>query len=1283
MSPNPVPFEFDHAWGKTEPSNTDESPWTSIARETWAPTAAASSDVSEKRAIRTSRTEAERTSEVASTAPQVKVSEHDKKNIEWLERSVQIARKTDTRSARSSVLASHVTSVDLIEVSTKPDLKSDRRAALENMRIRVQQKGLEDFNSYQDPAQAEAQLAFAKIATGNDRLIREGEKALIESVSLQPSLMMDDEFQAKILNSYRSMELNRLRDGLPPWNDELKLPFLSTLHSPHVIAIRDRRDQGFAKVNETYASSDVQAVQLFTDAIKSADSIPQETLKNNLLVAFSSRLVVERAMIAKQVRKENVDALLPDLKTVREEQSTAWSDYISPSAFRINAGFAMISTGDKELLQQGKKLIYEGVSRNPELVFDQDFQKQLENAFVSHNKPVPATVGSDKPVAEPVEREKPFTVGYKSISHTAKHQEVSDIEKDKDIVNYSTDAITGPALTAALLYLGYRVIRSQIEKASDRSRVGAEGNDPHDQKETGKPHKEPEQPAINDETIDFTPNKDTATKIDELLGPVIADDNGVLQLTDKERQEYLDAARNQMLLESKRIAKKLGLPENILNENNFQLTRLSKNNTGEFEILPGTISIDYRNVDHIRVLEHEMKHMALAIERTALLKANPAAYREMIKDSCFRDVGKSGYLINRSELQARVILNEAERLEMSNLLEDYWKQNSNAEKPANPSSWLSKKDISPALLERMGGFSNLQKAFSCELKQIEHFMKWTVIDSVLLDNPGNHETRNAVDRKAEEFRGWQSKNGDLTNNPRAIKLMQEIQRSTIGRADAHTYAFSLEEIQARRFENSQKLHKLMHAPVDERVDQTDWVRLKAELKYGVLQEQILEKLAKARGHDEHYEAARAKAKELLKLSNSTADHHRFSVAFLRDNSLLSDADLKDTPFSDLKKSETEAFNFHEKPFQIETAKETAFNTIKNLPKNLQIDQYFELSKRQLKDGSIYVPKKPMKLFAGTDREVNVAAIFARSNGEYKLVLDMPNSKLEMSDDFWLNTFSDALPNQTLKNNREFYVAAFGQYLQDLEQRQLEHNQSIERQKANLERVYSEAFDSLPSGLRIERSQFNLDTAHALERYFDLHSSKWDQSTREQFSKLIRDYRARDQRSIEFVDEQVKKSNARAEKNLGAVEPPARPELNVPISEKPFDVKVSQSDLAWISTKSPEQIFRLVTDIMVNIDESIKRAKATGCEDLARELQSHKEKLESLKTPEEKLTYLKGLGEKAKQDALNTQKSMSKKGSVHGKIGGIASILILYQALKGDPKATAKPPTVAPKVTPAN
>ncbi|HNB23558.1 MAG TPA: hypothetical protein PKZ32_14140, partial [Candidatus Melainabacteria bacterium] len=125
------------------------------------------------------------------------------------------------------------------------------------------------------------------------------------------------------------------------------------------------------------------ALKAYRDDIKAADAIDQKDVARrntdnvNLLRQSDAQIAQAKAANASP---EQMNALMQKQQELQNNQKLIVNDYFAPATTRINAGLALITTGQDMLVDYGQKLIDEGLKLRPELRDNRDFQKNLEAA---------------------------------------------------------------------------------------------------------------------------------------------------------------------------------------------------------------------------------------------------------------------------------------------------------------------------------------------------------------------------------------------------------------------------------------------------------------------------------------------------------------------------------------------------------------------------------------------------------------------------------------------------------------------------------------------------------------------------------------------------------------------------------------------------------------------------------------------------------------------------------------------------------------------------------------
>ena len=112
------------------------------------------------------------------------------------------------------------------------------------------------------------------------------------------------------------------------------------------------------------------ALKAYREDIKAADAIDQKDVARRntdnvaLLKQNDSQIAQAKAANASP---EQMNALLQKQQELQNNQKLIVSDYYAPATTRINAGLALITTGQDMLVDYGQNLIDEGLKLRPEL----------------------------------------------------------------------------------------------------------------------------------------------------------------------------------------------------------------------------------------------------------------------------------------------------------------------------------------------------------------------------------------------------------------------------------------------------------------------------------------------------------------------------------------------------------------------------------------------------------------------------------------------------------------------------------------------------------------------------------------------------------------------------------------------------------------------------------------------------------------------------------------------------------------------------------------------------
>lgn len=299
---------------------------------------------------------------------------------------------------------------------------------------------------------------------------------------------------------------------------------------------------------------------------------------------------------------------------------------------------------------------------------------------------------------------------------------------------------------------------------------------------------------------------------------------------------YLEAGRvrrqleRELMDEAKQVAKQLGLPEGLVTRRDLGLVNEIPGAAGSYGAKDDFLRVsaqrgteDLSDLTPSLTLRHEMRHRAMAIERTAFAKADPEGYRSLIRDEVVGNAGKGGLRASQdadgkwvleqrlSDLPGtpadRAITKEQAKYLRDNL-DAYLKENGEALQRSGKlpnekqmAEWLAAKtgqQADPRLVKEM-------------VSEVNHY-NVTHRTSIIPDDVvnGKKVLKGVIDARAERYR----EHGNVRENPKAQALVKSISDDTTGIAaqsdDAASsyYRFSVEEMRARRIEHRENLTRL-------------------------------------------------------------------------------------------------------------------------------------------------------------------------------------------------------------------------------------------------------------------------------------------------------------------------------------------------------------------------------------------------------------------------------------------------------------------------------------------
>lgn len=409
--------------------------------------------------------------------------------FEALKKRIAAADQIDPKLAINDVLAGQLHSVDLIETLTKTDLASKDNKPLLEVAQGIDQQKFNSYVAYLSPATTRADLALARIATGHAEQVKQGKKELIEALRLRPELQFNSELQNATELAFKMMAESRQKAGLPPLGTANSVASSSesntntkpgtengTGSSGTASGIVDgtRAYEKLGRASQLFQEKGMEgAAPLFQQAISESDKLDQKAMTERRLQLFARKLELTSQIAEATIQGKNTDSLQGLHQKVAEREWDSYKNYLSPASIRTNTAMAMIASGDVKSLVEAKKLLAEAIRLRPELEFSKDYQEHLKKAFQAHNQnrtaaPTVAENGNKPSTAEKQIDVKP---DYKPFEAEKKTTPVPEIANEPEMERYLSDRLTGPVLTAGLLYLGYRAVKSQYNRRIERVRV--------------------------------------------------------------------------------------------------------------------------------------------------------------------------------------------------------------------------------------------------------------------------------------------------------------------------------------------------------------------------------------------------------------------------------------------------------------------------------------------------------------------------------------------------------------------------------------------------------------------------------------------------------------------------------------------------------------------------------------------------------------------------------------------------------------------------------------------
>ncbi len=268
-------------------------------------------------------------------------------------------------------------------------------------------------------------------------------------------------------------------------------------------------------------------------------------------------------------------------------------------------------------------------------------------------------------------------------------------------------------------------------------------------------------------------------------------------------------------------ARKLGLPDAIVQEDLFRVDDLVQGE-GAYNSSTNRIHIDARNQNAADVVDHEMRHMKLHLDRAAIALAadtvagtNPTMsdFDMFVLESSIREAGMGTRRVFNYQLVMRPSYSSVESCTaMQQLVREYAREMSPYAwtgawyRQSDITDWLNNRgNIPEALLKEFGGTSGI----SAEMEK-ECINYAVTLDSTKASlDAASPEAKAYVEQRSKTFENWMREGHRLQDHPEFRKLTFGLEGSVLGMYDSSDYQFSIEEIRARRFHLSRELNRAL------------------------------------------------------------------------------------------------------------------------------------------------------------------------------------------------------------------------------------------------------------------------------------------------------------------------------------------------------------------------------------------------------------------------------------------------------------------------------------------
>jgi len=348
--------------------------------------------------------------------------------------------------------------------------------AVNSLREQELRQGKE-YVDFLAPGTTRTNLGVELIARGDDASIREGERQIVEAIQTRPDIIFHPNFRAQLMDAYTKMAETRKANGLGPWDGEINIAGLTKSAGEQPAA--DKSGEHFAKANEIYWDKGVkEALPEFQNAIAAADQTAgqnQNGVSDRRLMLFVEGLKADRAIAQGVVNGESTTEMEKRRDDIWNRQVENYVEDSVGSRARMNAGLALVASGDPEMLKQGQQYLLDAVGKHPGLIyspglanFSNQFTESMFGAYKANVEKSPAQApattdgaqtGLGPDVAAPVD----INAGYDKGT-------VTDVPlpTDKKVEGYGWDTATDiglPIATFGLMLVTGRMQYKRFQQA--------------------------------------------------------------------------------------------------------------------------------------------------------------------------------------------------------------------------------------------------------------------------------------------------------------------------------------------------------------------------------------------------------------------------------------------------------------------------------------------------------------------------------------------------------------------------------------------------------------------------------------------------------------------------------------------------------------------------------------------------------------------------------------------------------------------------------------------------